>query len=205
MNPHSSSEKRVQNLRSRLREESAQAMIAAAEEVFAARGISRASMGEIAAKAGVAVGTLYNHFADREALLEALLAARRARLKEKLDETLHAAAREPFQRQLTALVHALFEHFEAHRPFITMCVSEYATPAGKKLKTMRDMLNMFDKVIKRGVQEGALRPSRGGLHTTLLMGAVQSLMLNEADAPGRGPFTRHVDELVEFFLRGAGR
>src|SRR5439155_24611613 len=96
MNPNSSSEKRVQKLRSRQREEAGRAMMAAAEQVFAARGLSGASMNEIAARAGVAVGTLYNHFQDREALLEALLDARRAELKDRLDASVHAGARAPF-------------------------------------------------------------------------------------------------------------
>jgi AcrR family transcriptional regulator len=51
-------------LRERLREEAARAILAAAEEVFATDGL-QARMERIAEQAGVAVGTLYNHFEDR--------------------------------------------------------------------------------------------------------------------------------------------
>src|SRR5581483_1999770 len=117
MNPNSSSEKRVQNLRSRLREEAGQAMIAAAEAVFAERGLSGASMGEIAARAGVAVGTLYNHFEDREALLAGLLDARRIELLSRIDRGLKETAGRPFREQLRTLLANLLEHKQAHRKF----------------------------------------------------------------------------------------
>ena len=63
-------------LRARIRETTEQAILAAAEEVFADAGLHAAHMGTIAARAGVSVGTLYNHFEDREALLAGLLLAR---------------------------------------------------------------------------------------------------------------------------------
>src|SRR6185369_7246934 len=44
-------------------------LVAAAREVFAERGAD-ASLEEIARRAGVGVGTLYRHFATREAVFE---------------------------------------------------------------------------------------------------------------------------------------
>ncbi|WP_054815618.1 TetR/AcrR family transcriptional regulator [Nocardia arizonensis] len=49
-------------------------VIAAAEEIFAARGIS-ASTEEIAKLAGVGIGTVFRHFPTKELLLQAVLAA----------------------------------------------------------------------------------------------------------------------------------
>ena len=61
-------------LRHRLREETVSAILEAAEHEFASDGLHAARMERIAARAGVAVGTLYNHFDDREALVLALVA-----------------------------------------------------------------------------------------------------------------------------------
>lgn len=180
-------------------------MMAAAESVFAERGMAAASMGEIAAKAGVAVGTLYNHFQDREALLEALMAARKIELKERLDRSLAESAREPFARQLAALVAAHFAYFEAHRPFFTIVLCEHAMTLGKKAKAMREVTNVFDRLVRRGLQEGALKPARGGLHTMVLLGIIRSVILHDVEHATRGELPRHADEVVELFLRGAGR
>jgi AcrR family transcriptional regulator len=50
-------------------------LVAMAREVFAERG-AEASLEEIARRAGVGIGTLYRHFATREALIEAVFERR---------------------------------------------------------------------------------------------------------------------------------
>jgi AcrR family transcriptional regulator len=50
-------------------------LVAAAREVFGERGVE-ASLEEIARRAGVGVGTLYRHFATRDALVEAVFEGR---------------------------------------------------------------------------------------------------------------------------------
>jgi AcrR family transcriptional regulator len=54
----------------------------AADEVFATKGVG-ASTEEVAKRAGVGVGTVFRHFPTKEALLEAVLVARFARLAEE--------------------------------------------------------------------------------------------------------------------------
>ncbi|MFI9601488.1 TetR/AcrR family transcriptional regulator [Streptomyces sp. NPDC052043] len=54
-------------------------MLAAAERVFAARGTA-ASTEEVARAAGVGVGTVFRHFPSKEALLQALVVERLARV-----------------------------------------------------------------------------------------------------------------------------
>lgn len=55
-------------------ERNRQRIMAAAREVFAARGLD-VSLDEIAAHAGVGVGTVYRRFADKDALIDALFEA----------------------------------------------------------------------------------------------------------------------------------
>lgn len=181
-------------------------MLGAAEHVFAERGIHAASMNEIAARAGVAVGTLYNHFKDRDSLLEGLLGLRRAELKERLETSQSSTAAEPFSRQLAALLYALFDHFEAHRPFLTIVMqNELAMKLKKPNETLREILKHLERLVKKGIREQLLRISPGGLHPTLLFGLVRGLIMHELHFGGRGRLTDHVDELVDFFLHGAGR
>ena len=49
------------------------AILQAAQAVFTEKGFHRATIKDIASKAGVADGTVYNHFADKNALILALL------------------------------------------------------------------------------------------------------------------------------------
>lgn len=57
-------------------------ILAAAERLFAERGVEGVGMDEVAAAAGVGVGTLYRRFGDRAGLAFALLGDREAQLQE---------------------------------------------------------------------------------------------------------------------------
>ena len=57
----------------RRKERTRLALLAAARQLFAARGVDQTAIAEIAAHADIAVGSFYNYFATKEALLDALL------------------------------------------------------------------------------------------------------------------------------------
>lgn len=63
----------MRSLRERQREERARLILGAAQDVFADKGYRDASIDEIAARAGIAKGTVYLHFASKEDLLVALV------------------------------------------------------------------------------------------------------------------------------------
>jgi AcrR family transcriptional regulator len=63
----------MRSLRERQREERAALIIGAAGDVFADKGYYDASIDEIAARAGIAKGTVYLHFDSKEDLLVALV------------------------------------------------------------------------------------------------------------------------------------
>src|SRR5207247_1493079 len=100
-------------LRHRLKEAARGAILDAAEAVFAKGGLQGARMEDIAAAAGVAIGTLYNYFADRDALVDALLRDRQDQLIAAIDAALAERGR-PFARRLQAFMAAVVEHFRAH-------------------------------------------------------------------------------------------
>src|SRR4051794_20415713 len=86
-------------LRGRLKGETQRESLHAAEAGFGQNGFESGPPEDIAARAGVSVGTLYNHFEDRDALLSALVVSRREDLLNRLDEVLAAHEKEPFGGQ----------------------------------------------------------------------------------------------------------
>ena len=221
MNPNSKSESQressgasapgaVRPLRERLREETSRAIVAAAEKVFAAQGIHAARMEEIAASAGVSVGTVYNHFEDRDALLTALLADRRAELCARLDLALDQGAREPFPLQLERFITALFLHFESHRPFLSIVIEgEHARsptlppPCAKPSEAMNEIYQRAEKLMHRGVQKKVLRGEGALLWPALFMGCVKGALVQEIYRPSAASLVARAPELVRFFLEGA--
>lgn len=69
-------------------------LLVAGAQVFGERGLD-ASLEEVARRAGVSIGTLYNHFPTREALLIAIVPGRLAPLEEIIAEAL--AAPDPWE------------------------------------------------------------------------------------------------------------
>ena len=196
-------------LRERLRAETARAIVGAAEKVFAAQGLHAARMDDIASEAGVSVGTVYNHFEDREALLKALLATRRAELVANLDAALEEGSGEPFQFMLERFTSTLLEHFESHRPFFSIVIEgehQRGFPAtGRPNDSMLEVYQRVEHLMSRGLRKKALRPQGAQLWPALFMGAVRGAMVHSLydKSPAR-PLAERAPDLVRFFLDGAG-
>ncbi len=211
MNARSPSETKAPSLRSRLKEATAAAILDAAEDLFSDKGLSAAHMNEIAAKAGVAVGTLYNHFEDRDALLSALVETRRDGILEVMDEFLAQPASD-FRTDLTALVQRIGAYFQRHRRFhLIMHRLEWGLHTGNFPATAacapimkREMYTRLDKLIRRGLKQKALRPELADQYAYLLLGLFRSIRLQQIDNGLDPERPIDVDAVVRFFMEGAG-
>lgn len=194
----------MQPLRERLRAETARAISAAAEEVFAARGLRDAKVEEIAARAGVSVGTVYNHFQDREALLSDLIESRRAELARRLDASLAECAHQPFEEQLRRFALTVFEHFETHRQFLSIMLESDTAKAATPSEAMREIRARVETLVKRGLARKMFRPALAPLLPILLMSAMKAVLIHELRAPGALTVPERAVAAIEFFLHGAG-
>lgn len=204
MNYNSKDEARVRPLRERLREETARAIADAAEEIFARKGLHDARMEEIATRAGVSVGTVYNHFEDREALLADLVEARRKELAQRLDRTLAACAAEPFAAQLRSFALTVFEHFESHRAFLHIILESDTARATRPSEAMRELRARVEQLVRHGLQKKALRPDAARLWPIMFMAAVKAVLLHDLRDPGSLPVEERAAAAIDFFLNGAG-
>src|SRR5579885_1007689 len=119
MNPRSDSATAIPTLRERLRQATSTAILEAAEQVFAEVGPEGGRMNDIAARAGVAVGTLYNHFEDRQALFRGLLVKRKLELIDLFDQVLEEPTKD-FRTQLELIVDSFVGFVERHRGFYNL-------------------------------------------------------------------------------------
>lgn len=211
MNSSSLGRIKVQRLRARFRDQTGDIILAAAERVFGEHGLDSASMNEIAKRAGVAVGTLYNHFKDRDALLEALLTQRRVELVACLDTGAAGVADKHFRAQLEAMLLGLFAHFDAHRAFFLILLQDRprgqasgAATVSIPRSTLEEVYVRFAKLVELGVKEKTLRVAGSQLFPALLMGIVRSVATREVYTDTPSNLANRVPQLMEFFLRGAG-
>src|SRR5690242_17123946 len=127
------------------------AILDAAEAVFAARGFHGARIQDVAARARIAVGTVYNHFECKEKVLDELLVERAA-------AALAALAPRPadpadFRERLTARIRRMLAFIEQHRGFYAIMMSEAKKPPGH----VQRFRAAFRALIEEGLAAGAIR------------------------------------------------
>lgn len=217
MNPASSRRTQSHSLRARVRELKTETILAAAEEVFARDGIHKARMETIAANAGMAVGTLYNFFKDRSALVEALVEARSHALSSEIEGALDAAAGRPFAEQVQAYFDTSLAHVEKHGRFWVELMRAHGADQSKrasKSETRERLFALAQRVIDAGLSQKVLKPEGSALYAALLVGMMRSvlehtaagrpcLVAKKSGAPEKLSNTSRL--LAEFFLRGALR
>ena len=86
----------------------------AATELFAERGYHRASMEEIAERAGISVPVLYDHYESKQKLHRGLLEHHFAELRRVWGE--HLPGDEPAEERAFRAVDAWYAYFEENRP-----------------------------------------------------------------------------------------
>ena len=190
-------------LRDRLREEAARAILAAAEEVFASDGLN-ARMERIAEAAGVAVGTLYNHFEDRAALVRSLVWSRREALLARVDDALAEAKDGPVEQQLRAFFLAVEEHARVHGRLLSVLMQAGEGPNQARPKTLlEDLAKRGSAVVSRGVASGELREDRAGVFAPALVGIARVVLIGVLE--GASGLGETAAAIVELFLKGAAR
>ncbi|WP_306818420.1 TetR/AcrR family transcriptional regulator [Archangium lipolyticum] len=204
MNRDSAKKPPASRLRARLREATTDAIRSAAEEVFAEQGFG-ARMEDIAARAGVSVGTLYNHFEDRDALLLVLIQARREALLAQVDQVLAEVEGRPVRDQLRALLDEVFGHFHEHARFFAIVVqSEVFRGSGypQRAGTLVELTKRVEQLLQRGVAAGQLRSEGSEFYATLLLGMVRSVLMRAVETKQIDDLLRGADTLLRVFLRG---
>jgi AcrR family transcriptional regulator len=153
----------------------------------------------------VAVGTLYNHFEDRKALVAALVRSRREALLARVDAALAGARLEAAPVQLRAYLTAVEQHVRAHGPLLAVLMQAGEGPGeSRSPKTVVDeLVRRADAIVARGVAAGELRPDGAKVYGHALVGMARALMIRAVEG-GAGP-DEAVGALLDLFLRGAAR
>jgi TetR/AcrR family transcriptional regulator, repressor of fatR-cypB operon len=188
-------------MRRTVRETVRQAILDAAEELIARHGLHDAALVQIARRAGVAVGTLYNYFTDRDALIRALFESRRATFRPRLLAAVDAGRDLPFEPRLRRFVRDLFEAFESHRRFLKLAIeNEHLKPSTSTAP--QDIAAGVRDILAAGVREGAI-PAETDLLALAITGTIKAVVVQRIQAGAE--LVRDADAIVDFALDGARR
>lgn len=189
------------------------AILDAAAAAFASDGAAHVRIEDIASRAGVAVGTVYNYFTDRAALVSALLETRTQGLIEALDEAPAAvagAAGERFAEELRQFVAVLARYVDTNHVLLHVLLEDAqqrgtdSTSARRRHSVLGQLLERAEQLMARGIKVKALQKGDPVVYASLLLGMIRGV---GATALTRGTL-RVADStgvIVAIFLRGAAR
>jgi len=189
----------MRQMRETVRETVRLAILDAAEELIARHGLHSAALVQIARRAGVAVGTLYNYFTDRDALIRGLFESRRASLRPRLLAAISAGAELAFEPRLRRFVRDVFDAFEAHRSFLKVAIeNEHLRPSAST--TPQDLLAGVRDIVAAGVREGAIADHHAELLPLVITGTIKAVVVNRLQTGAA--FTKDADPIVDILLAG---
>ncbi|WP_426663963.1 TetR/AcrR family transcriptional regulator [Rhodanobacter aciditrophus] len=132
-------------------------LAAVARALFERHGYEAVTMEQIAAEADVARGTLYNHFALKEAVLAHAL---HAQLAHDLEPLLHkVVARRSLRTQLAGVMEASARWWEAHRSYAAPYIRHRFQMLGDGNAGQGDseMLTLYETLIEQAQSQGEIR------------------------------------------------
>ncbi len=106
--------------------------------VISRKGMSAATMQDIADEAGVAKGTIYLYFRDRDELVEKTFESAMQELMVQVDEALEKDL--PFEQKMRAITTAQFSFFSKNREFFRLYLS-MRMPEGSAQQQRRQKKN----------------------------------------------------------------
>jgi AcrR family transcriptional regulator len=152
-----------------------QRVLAAAREVLGESGAD-ASMEEIAARAGVGVGTVYRRFTSKDALIDELL---RLALEQVLASTERALAR-PDGQGLEELLRALGQSFADHARYAGLLLQRHTAD-----DTARQIRGAIDELTARALTAHTVNPGITSGDVLAVVWAMRGLVQATAEvAPG---------------------
>lgn len=177
--------------------------------VIARKGMSAATMQEIAAEAGVAKGTIYLYFRDRDELVERTFETAVGDLQRRIAAALELDL--PFDERLREIVRAKVVFFEENAEFFRLYTS-LRNPEGSPQQQRRRKrtcqpqyeahVRDFARVLEQAMERGEVRrldPMRLSLFIIEGCSAIIHERLTEADPPSE---EIDIDFLVSVALDG---
>ena len=185
------------------------AIVQGARRVIADVGLADASMERIAHEAGIAKGTIYLYFRNKEELFAHVVDDGFARLLEKARA--RSARARGSDAKLEALLAASIEHcVENQAIFRALQEHRRLAPDDTTLLTtalernLEELVRFVAGIIERGAKSGELRACDARRAARYLVESMRGAILERLREPRRTSVQADAAEVVDFFLHGVG-
>ena len=176
--------------------------------VFAEQGFFQSTIAQIAKEAGVADGTIYLYFKNKDDILVQFFSFRAKQVFERFREAVDGAQNS--RDKLRNLVHRHLAEFQRDRDGAVVYQVETHQNSRLAEAQIREMSQMYrdliSEIVEQGQQEGTIRKDLYvGLVKRFIIGAVDEVINTWLHSDGEYDLVSMADPLVELFMRGIGQ
>ncbi|MGD9173349.1 MAG: TetR/AcrR family transcriptional regulator, partial [Desulfobacterales bacterium] len=180
-------------------------ILEAAVKVFARQGFHQSTVAQIAKEAGVADGTIYLYFKNKDDILVQFFRFRTKQVFESFRDAVDGA--EASTDKLRYLVRRHLDEFQRDKDGAVVYQVETHQNSRLAEAQIREMSKMYrdliSEIIEQGQQEGAIRKDLYvGLVKRFIIGAVDEVINTWLHAEEDYDLVSMADPLVELFIKG---
>lgn len=179
-------------------------ILKSAGAVFAEFGFYKATISQIAARAGVADGTLYLYFKNKDDILYQFISFKTDLVFEKMHDAVKKG--QTAEEKLRNLIRCHLAEFQNDKNMAIIFQSEvrYLRDIESQIKDISKMyLDLLSDIIEQGQTEGSMRHDLFvGLVKRFILGAVEGVISTWVSAQGRYDLVSMADPLVDLYLSG---
>jgi len=182
-------------------------ILEAAIKVFAKQGFHQATISQIAREAGVADGTIYLYFKNKEDIMVNFFGYKTkqvfGRFREEVDKADNA------RDKLRLLIKRHLEEFQRDRSMAVLYQTEthrFSRMCEAQIREMSKMyLDLVSEIVESGQDEGLMRKDLYmGLVKRFIIGAIDEVINTWLHSGGSYDLVSMADPLVDLFIRGVG-
>lgn len=182
-------------------------ILEAAVKIFAKQGFHQSTVAQIAKEAGVADGTIYLYFKNKDDILVQFFSDRTKQVFEQFQAEVDRASNS--LDKLRNLIRRHLEEFQKDRDGAIVYQVEthqYNRLAEAQIKEMSKMyLDIIADIVEQGQQTGTIRKDLYvGLVKRFIIGAVDEVINTWVHADENYDLASMADPLVELFIKGIG-
>lgn len=181
----------------------------AAIKVFAEHGYFQSTVAQIARKAGVADGTIYLYFENKEDILLQFFSYKTRQIFDQFQKEVDKV--DSAEDKLRNLVRSHLKEFQGNMDMAIVFQAETRQiQQAEAIKThIRDISRKYrelvGEIVEEGQREGCMRKDLYiGLVKTYITGAVEEVINSWVQAGGKYDLVSMADPLVDLYLKGIG-
>ncbi|AOZ91823.1 TetR/AcrR family transcriptional regulator [Paenibacillus crassostreae] len=180
-------------------------ILEAALKVIAENGFHGSQISKIAKEAGIADGTVYLYFKNKEDILISLFQQRLGDLVSMFNNSVQEANSADEALRKICEIHFTELEQNVNLAYVTQIELRQSSLELRKAigLSVKPYIQLIEKILIQGVQEGSFRPDLDIKLTRLLLFGGMDEVVNSWLISGRKySLTAQIDKTVEFFLKG---